>query len=565
MIEAIDSRKNLFIYSGLFIVLILIILVGNALFLIERTSSNLIEIYWKQGELVVESIAVSAQQSIDSIQLTEHQVQRSIRKIVHQIDHLEATEKDLSLEMLQEVIDEQNLEAIKIVENGSVLVQSSFSNLTGFIEGESLEITSSTLYPKIDLDTQKPPFRFEHHQPVFYTPLTNKTLNFPRKKGKGKIYITIGADKLNEIKIQVGLQLFIASLENRNIIKYISFLDDQLRIVGDSEPSNIDKVEEKQEYLDAIESKASYFFLNDDVMEVIQPISFTKSKRGIFKISFPTTEIDRIYQATVNNTILFSSWFMLIVAVAVALIMRWQLKNIQKLSDMKWQIREKEKLISLSTLAAGVAHEVRNPLNSISITIQRLQWEFEPKSEVSEYQTLTQLMKKEVDRINGIITDFLSFSKPFDPKKNLFDINLLINETYQLFREEAETKGVKTKVILKEIKKEFYGDQEKIKQVMLNLLRNALEVSQKNAIIEITSEMEKNGSWKFIVEDQGEKVSKATLNRAFDIYFTTKQNGTGLGLYISNKIIMAHEGEIKLVPNSTKGITASFTLPRADI
>jgi len=565
MKELPNRNKVPYIYAGLFLLLILSILVGNALLLINRTSSNLVEIYWKQGELVVDSIAVSAQQSIDSIQITEQQVRRNLKKVANQIDYLDEITNGITQEDLKEILKIHHLHSIHIHDQDHLIVSYPESATNSLHLLEKGEPTASILYPKVDFSSQNNLISTEPQDRMFFSPLEYKSLRFPRKDKNGYIDITIGTRKLRQIKVIVGLQIFIASLENRNITKYISFLDDQLRVIADSDPSRIGNLEEKQEYQDALTAEVSYFFLDDDVMDIIQPISFTGDIKGIFKIGFPTMEINRIYQNTVDNSIVFSSWFMLITIITVAIILKWQLSSNAKINSMRKQIQENEKLISLSNLAAGVAHEIRNPLNSISITIQRLQWEFTPKEaeDEEEYITLTKLMKNEVDRLNKIVTDFLGFSKPFEPKKTWFNIQNFMEDLLTLFGAEATSRGIEIRPVYKNVDREYYGDLEKLTQVFLNLLRNALEVSPEHETITVVSEMHKNETWIFQVKDNGIKVSRKTLDQAFDIYFTTKQNGTGLGLYVSRKIIKAHEGTIELASNNSKGVTATVTLPKS--
>lgn len=529
-------RDSTFLYAGLFLLLILVILIGNALFLIDRTSSNLIEIYWKQGELVVDSIAASAQQSVDSLKLTELQIRRNIKKVVIHIDELIDPRGNIPRQQLKRISEKYQLSAIHIFDLEGNLVAEYPDKLAIFDEPH---------------DGKNRP-----------TSGIIKTLSFDRSDGNGRIVITIDEEKLTEIRIGIGLQLFIASLENRNIIQHLTFLNEEQRIIAASDISRIGFTEEKQEYFDALESDVSYFFLNENVMDIIQSMTFVDETRGVFKIGFPTTEINRIYRNTVNNAIVFSSWFMLIAIITVAVILKWRLSYITRMEAMKKRIQENEKLVSLSNLAAGVAHEVRNPLNSISITIQRLQLEFTPaEEEIEEYQALTKVMKNEVDRINKIITDFLGFSKPFTPKRAVFSITEFLEESLILFMAEAKEKKVAVAKQFNHHSDEFFGDREKLTQVLLNILHNALEANEEGSRMVLNSKVSKNGNWSFQVEDEGEKISQEKLNRVFDIYYTTKQNGTGLGLYISRKIITAHHGTIELVPNSPKGVISKVELP----
>lgn len=529
-----------YIYIGFFLCAVLIILIGNSYFLIDRTRSNLIEIYWKQGELIVKSIAVSAQQSIDSVRLTSHQLKRYLNNAVEELDRFDSGGKIIDSREIREILRKENIFSIRILDPEDNLV----------------------FYAARDnISAEKPIPEEDQASNGDY-----RTVRIERKTQPGSVLVTVGPEKQIFIKAQIGLQLLIASLENRNIVKYISFIDDNFRIVADSDPIRIGVTEEEIEYLDVLESGVSYFFRDsdEDVMKILHPMDFTPNNRGILKIAYPITRIDKIYENTFKSVVLNSSVVMIIAIIAAVVAVQLNRRNVEKIESMERQIRENAKLASLANLTAGVAHEVRNPLNSVAITIQRLQLEFTPKNDedLEEYTALTDLMKQEVDRINLIITDFLDFAKPFEPRKSRFSINDFLASSVSLIGAEAEEKGVRLVANNTEKDLTFLGDREKLSQVLINILRNALDASSPADTITIESRINKDQScWELQIKDNGHGISKENLNHIFDIYFTTKQNGTGLGLYICRKIIQAHKGKIDLQPNPGTGITVSISLP----
>lgn len=555
-----NKQKSSYILGGVFIFAMLVIMIGISLFLINRTNSTLIEIYWKQGELVVESIAISAQQTVESVQLTSHQVQRHLKKIAQNIDSIETSNVKKYISELEQIGERQSIYSISIYDaNGKIQEeietdlyirtikerQHSYAEFTPEETDEGYEKILNTFKG----DSENPPWI--------------KTFVWNRKRAQGRIEIAFGLEKLFEVKYHTGLQIFIASLENRNIIKYITFLNEELKVIADTDPSRVYSFPDKLEYQDALLSDASYFFLNDDTMDIIQPFYLDHYTKGVFKIGFPTTEIDKIHRNTVRNTFIFSGWFMFLTIVITIVALRFQNVYLSKNEVIEKQHRENQFLVSLANLAAGVAHEVRNPLNSISMTIQRLQLEFPPLKEEDrkEYLSFTELMKKEVLRINSIITDFLGFSKPFKLDPVSFELESFLNEIILLFTPEATNKGVKVikKVSLKG--KKINGDQDKLNQVIINLLKNSLDASKEGGVIKIRSDIVKNKVWRLIIEDNGFGIPRDILDHIFDIYFTTKENGTGLGLYISRKIILAHKGSIQLQSKGKKGTKAVILLP----
>jgi len=535
-----QGRRVPYIYAASFLCLIALILIGISIFLIKRTSSTLIEIYWKQGELVVESIAISAQQTIESVKLTPQQVKKNLRKIAIQVDDFDSVSGKVPNDFLFKLLNDHKLYSIKVIDQKHQTTSSA-----SIVDKEKYLAVEN--FPKVVLKGQQEIYLY----------------SFIRNNKPGTIELRYTEHKRQDIKFSIGLQIFIASLENRNIIEYITFLNDRLRIIADSDPTQVGEIDEKQEYQDALESDASYFFLNNDIMEVIQPLSLNNNVRGVFKISFPTTEIDRIFRTTVKNTLIFSGWFMLLAIITSMIMLRFQQIYTKKLILMEKQVQENKMLSSMANMAAGVAHEVRNPLNSISMIIQRLQLEFTPKNDadIDEYISFTALMKSEVDRINKIITDFLGFSKPFDLKWSKFLISDFLDNTIKLFIAEASKKGVKLELTGDYINQSFYGDQDKLTQVFVNLIKNAIDAIDSQGIIIVNSNIEKKQNWLITIEDSGIGIPRKKLDHIFDIYFTTKPNGTGLGLYISRKIVLAHNGKILFSKSSFGGTKVNVYLP----
>lgn len=206
------------------------------------------------------------------------------------------------------------------------------------------------------------------------------------------------------------------------------------------------------------------------------------------------------------------------------------------------QAKRNEKLIAMGELASVVAHEVRNPINSIGMIAQRLSREFEPNSGTEEYNSITNLLKDEVNRINRIITQFLRYAKPLDIQLSEVDINKFMLEIYQLFLDQAKERNILFTVdgeknLLTRI------DPELFKQTILNIIQNAFDAAENDGIV--TVKYIKKGRYLEVnVSDNGKGIAEKDQNKIFDLYYTTKKEGTGLGLSISQKIISQHNGII---------------------
>jgi len=212
----------------------------------------------------------------------------------------------------------------------------------------------------------------------------------------------------------------------------------------------------------------------------------------------------------------------------------------------------------MGELAAGVAHEVRNPLNSISIIIQRLLYEFEPVSEKDKYQKLISTIREEIARINKIIEQFLKFARR--PKLNLRIENIsdIVLKSIEVITPEA--KNIK---IIKNIESNLYlkVDSDQILQALINVLKNSIQAIEKDGVVELNLYGVEDGVY-IKIKDNGKGIEKENLSKIFNLYYTTKPDGTRIGLSIVNQIISEHNGKIDIESEPKKGTTVNIFLPK---
>lgn len=225
---------------------------------------------------------------------------------------------------------------------------------------------------------------------------------------------------------------------------------------------------------------------------------------------------------------------------------------------MEREIQRSEKLTAMGELASGVAHEIRNPLNAISMIAQRYEKEFSPKKYLKQYKELTGVLKKESARVNNIIQQFLTFARP--PKLQLKHVSSqdLLRHLTVLFQPLAAKKGI----VFSSSGENFILniDAEQMTQALLNLLQNALEATSKKGTIALHIRRE-NSSAVITVKDTGDGIPKAIREKIFNLYFTTKPHGSGLGLAITHQIISQHSGTIDVVSEEGKGASFIVKLP----
>ncbi|MCK4857227.1 MAG: PAS domain-containing protein [candidate division Zixibacteria bacterium] len=220
------------------------------------------------------------------------------------------------------------------------------------------------------------------------------------------------------------------------------------------------------------------------------------------------------------------------------------------LTDMKRlqeSVRTSERLSELGNLAAGVAHEIRNPLNAISIATQRLRHEFKPVDNVAEYENFLKTITAEIDRLNAIVRDFLALARGGKIEKVFVDLKEYLNNIASLIRLETDKKDISL-IIDVEPALQVGIDKLEMKKVILNLLRNAIEAAGRQGSVGIKAHKTDTGKVEIRVSNSGEPIPAEIQQRIFQPYFTTKREGTGLGLAICQRIIADHGGRLELLP-----------------
>ncbi len=235
------------------------------------------------------------------------------------------------------------------------------------------------------------------------------------------------------------------------------------------------------------------------------------------------------------------------------------IKNLTDTKRLEEDAKRNEKLSAMGELASGVAHEIRNPINAIGMIAQRLNKEFIPKENENEYLDITQILRNEVNRINKIITQFLSYAKPIDVNLRPVDIKSYLSEVYKLFEVQAKQKLIV--FILQGTESITINlDADLIKQSLMNILQNAFDATKNNGQV-VFKYFRLSNNLIIEISDNGVGISAEQQKKIFDLYFTTKKDGNGLGLSISQKIIAQHNGSISVTSKINNGTSFKIILP----
>jgi two-component system sensor histidine kinase HydH len=236
-------------------------------------------------------------------------------------------------------------------------------------------------------------------------------------------------------------------------------------------------------------------------------------------------------------------------------------RDLTEIRSLKMEIERSERLASIGRLAAGVAHEIRNPLSSIKGFATYFG---ERYHDVPEDRKTAEIMIQEVERLNRVIGQLLEFSRPLNIQKKPTSLQALIQLCLKMIEREAHEKGIETRLSAPDGAKKVQVDPDRFKQVFLNLMLNAVEAMETGGTlsVELGRDAETDGIL-ITISDTGAGIREPDLARIFDPYFTTKSSGTGLGLAIVHNIVEAHHGKVTIESRSGSGTTASILLPSA--
>jgi signal transduction histidine kinase len=233
----------------------------------------------------------------------------------------------------------------------------------------------------------------------------------------------------------------------------------------------------------------------------------------------------------------------------------------REVSALEAEQSRRERSFALGELASGVAHEIRNPLNAIGVVVQRLGREFTPTEGQDEFQQLTTTVRGEVGRINRIIEQFLHYARPAAASPRDVDLAALVRDIAALVRGRFDVKGVALEVNVPE-RLEAVVDPDLLRQALHNLLDNALGACPVGAVTTVELRAER-GQALLTVRDTGPGIARAELPRIFNLYHTTKSEGTGVGLAIVDQIATQHGGRASVVSEPGHGAAFTLELPLA--
>jgi two-component system, sporulation sensor kinase E len=226
------------------------------------------------------------------------------------------------------------------------------------------------------------------------------------------------------------------------------------------------------------------------------------------------------------------------------------------------RLRRAESLAALTTLTAGVAHEIKNPLGSIGIHLELMKKEMSGKKQIETRKVMENLLiiKEEVDRLNRIVTDFLFTVRPMNAELSYDDLNRVVKELLELKKPELAEAGITLKAELMTTGPQILMDERYMKQAVLNLLNNAISAMPEGGKLQVCTQQLGN-EVRLKISDSGVGIPEENMDKIFEPYFTTKDFGSGLGLTLVYKIVKEHLGDIEINSKLGEGTTIALSFP----
>jgi len=381
----------------------------------------------------------------------------------------------------------------------------------------------------------------------------------------GIIAIHANADYIFNFEKAIGVQSQIEDLGRQSDSEFVSFLDSDLNVVAHTDRGRIGQREKEPLVLKAKVDRQLFSQIVERgggkrYLEVVKPVVLDESNLGFLKIGLSLGSMEVAWRNSLRAIVILGLAILGAGILGMAAIFHNQHSHLQEVKALEIEVLHRERLSALGNMAATVAHEVRNPLNAISIGLQRLKREFQPTEDHYQYSRLTEVMLGEVHRLNSIVEQFLSLARPIEINAEALPLQEILKELAELQKDHARESNVRIRVIAAPNLPPLKADPSHLTQVLLNLMLNGLQAMPHGGTLTLEAKTSDN-NYLIAVTDTGTGIAAENLSRIFDPYFTTKAQGSGLGLAISRRIIEDHGGTITVTSAVGQGCRFEISLP----
>ncbi len=556
-------------YLALICCLIILLLIMGGFFEINRTKRSLRGILENQGITLLRGLEREIENTVTVVEVMEEVPGGHLLNITSStnffaledtiIDHLleiatmvdqEVAGQALSTSKLESLAQREGLKAIEILNKAS--------------QSQIPHRDPSTYGPLLKGDREMVIIPFEKPEPdegnLF-------SVAIRRRKDKGIVVVSVDYPRMKQLRRKFAIRDVLEAGGFGEGIQYVSIFDRSLSLIAQT--GNEGAGERRDRSLlqlvpgEASRSRIRTLSNGQEVLEVVKTLHLGKEPYGVMQVGLSTQGIRTILSISRRN-IFLSIGILLVLGIAgVTLIYIEQNRHLRKIGEMEDRIQKAERLLALGKLGAGVAHEIRNPLNAIGLAIQRLGREFQPREEGGErqYQEIIRVIRAEIRRLNQIVEQFVLFSKPYKLDLAPSSPVEILENVAVLFAEEARAQSIEIRKEIDPRLPPLVMDKGRITQALINVVTNGIHAMEGGGNLTVKAEMDGRDWVKIMISDTGGGIPKAEIEKAFDYSYTTKEKGLGLGLPIAHKIIEEHGGRIAIESRVGRGTTVSIFLP----
>jgi len=556
-------------YLALICCVIILLLIIGGFFEINRTKRSLRGILENQGVTFLRGLEREIENTVTVVEVMEEVPGAHLLNIASStnffaledaiIDHLvgiatmvdqEVAGQALSTSKLESLAQREGLKAIDILNEGS---QSHIHRRDPSMYGPLLKGAREMVI----LPFEKP----EPNESDLFS------VAIRRSQGKGIVVVSVDYPRMKELRRKLAIRNVLEAVGFGEGIQYVSIFDRSLSLIAQMGKEGAGETKDRSllQLVPREESRSRFHTLSNgqEVLEVVKTLHLGEEPYGVMRVGLSTQGIRTILSISRRN-IIFSIGILLVLGIGgVTLIYIEQNRHLRKVGEMEDRIQTAERLLALGKLGAGVAHEIRNPLNAIGMAIQRLGREFRPREEGGErqYQEIIRVIRGEIRRLNQIVEQFVLFSKPYRLDLAPSSPVEILENMSVLFAEEARAQSIEIRKEIDPRLPPLMMDKGRITQALINIVTNGIHSMEGGGNLTVKAEMDGRDWVKIMVSDTGRGISEEEIEKAFDYSYTTKEKGLGLGLPIAHKIIDEHGGRITIESRVGEGTTVSLFLP----